>query len=202
MFFDLETILSDDISIVSPGPDVSIDRDEISYRTLFCYRDDWDAPASPTSCASIATVSSSGRSSTLSSLGSSTFGDAGVDADDRSRSDRCNSTNDSFGISIEHDLLLHVQKDLDKYLNDVVSNGAPLSLVPFSKIIMESYDKFCLRVRWAHHIGTKKGAAVGRFLKGGVEAHLQCGHRSLKGEVNVCMQAYVFIFAFRSKFLH
>ncbi|KAL7540650.1 hypothetical protein ACHAXR_010272 [Thalassiosira sp. AJA248-18] len=88
----------------------------------------------------------------------------------------------TFGVHAEYDLLLHVQKDLDKHRRARDSSNKPLSDVELSKRIMRSFDEYCLQKQWMYHIGSEKGVAIGRFLRGGVESCLKA-NKSDSGEV-------------------
>ena len=82
----------------------------------------------------------------------------------------------TFQVNAEYDLLLHIQKGLDK-------NGRRnLSDVELSKIIMRSVDEYCLRKQWMYHIGSEKAVAIGRFLREGVEMFLK--NRAEAGATN------------------
>mmetsp|Transcript_33101 Transcript_33101/g.80081 ORF Transcript_33101/g.80081 Transcript_33101/m.80081 type:complete len:419 (-) Transcript_33101:166-1422(-) len=93
----------------------------------------------------------------------------------------------TFQVHAEYDLLLHVQKDLDKHRRAVAErkdgNNASLSDVELSNIIMRSFDEYCLRKQWMYHIGSQKGVAIGRFLRDGVENHLRTDNNISNGEV-------------------
>lgn len=78
----------------------------------------------------------------------------------------------TFQVHAEYDLLLHVQKDLDKHRGRGQQLNK-LSDIELSKIIMKSVDGYCLRKQWMYHIGSEKGVAIGRFLREGVESYLK-----------------------------
>ena len=99
----------------------------------------------------------------------------------------------TFQVHAEYDLLLHIQKDLDKHRRSVedrygdISNGHDqMSDVNLSKTIMRSVDEYCQTKQWMYHIGREKGVAIGRFLRGGVESYLR-SNGSNGGEVKVCI---------------
>eukprot|EP00584_Thalassiosira_punctigera_P014500 CAMPEP_0172572792 /NCGR_PEP_ID=MMETSP1067-20121228/135860_1 /TAXON_ID=265564 ORGANISM="Thalassiosira punctigera, Strain Tpunct2005C2" /NCGR_SAMPLE_ID=MMETSP1067 /ASSEMBLY_ACC=CAM_ASM_000444 /LENGTH=404 /DNA_ID=CAMNT_0013365379 /DNA_START=126 /DNA_END=1340 /DNA_ORIENTATION=- len=69
----------------------------------------------------------------------------------------------TFQVHAEYDLLLHVQKDLDKHRDE---NSTDVEL---SEIITRSVDEYCLRKQWMYHIGCEKGSAIKRFLREGAE---------------------------------
>ena len=78
----------------------------------------------------------------------------------------------TFQVHAEYDLLLHVQKDLDRYNQKSqrrsTSNAATADdsaeLEP-SRIIMRSIDNYCLRKQWMYHIGFEKAAVIRNFLQ-------------------------------------
>ena len=75
----------------------------------------------------------------------------------------------TFQVHAEYDLLLHVQKDLDKHRSATISNSNSNTDIQLSKIIMQSVDEYCLRKQWMYHIGSEKGVAIGRFLREAAE---------------------------------
>jgi len=74
----------------------------------------------------------------------------------------------TFQVHAEYDLLLHVQKDLDKHRSRNNSNSSD-SDIHLSKLITRSIDEYCLRKQWMYHIGSEKGVAIGRFLRESAE---------------------------------
>ena len=99
----------------------------------------------------------------------------------------------TFQVHAEYDLLLHIQKDLDKHrravedrYGDINNNHDQMSDVNLSKTIMKSVDEYCQTKQWMYHIGREKGVAIGRFLRGGVESCLR-SNGSNGGEVKVCI---------------
>eukprot|EP00579_Thalassiosira_antarctica_P018862 CAMPEP_0201963804 /NCGR_PEP_ID=MMETSP0904-20121228/9600_1 /ASSEMBLY_ACC=CAM_ASM_000553 /TAXON_ID=420261 /ORGANISM="Thalassiosira antarctica, Strain CCMP982" /LENGTH=447 /DNA_ID=CAMNT_0048510523 /DNA_START=27 /DNA_END=1371 /DNA_ORIENTATION=+ len=151
------------------------------------------------------TLSSSNNersSSTVSSFDSSVFNNGAAannnkhaDTTDTTKTTTSSSSNKqrdprngafTFQVHAEYDLLLHVQKDLDKHRS---KDDALLSDIQLSKIILRSIDEYCLQKQWMYHIGSEKGVAIGRFLRGGAEKFLK--RRSLNnGEVKkfVCVE--------------
>lgn len=71
----------------------------------------------------------------------------------------------TFQVHAEYDLLLHVQKDLDRHRNRDRKTGKKLTNIQLSKLIMRSIDEYCLQKQWMYHIGNNKGTAIGRFLE-------------------------------------
>lgn len=64
----------------------------------------------------------------------------------------------------EYDLLLHVQKSLDR-TRSRNNNADQLNNIKLSQLIMRSVDDYCLKKQWMYHIGREKGVAIGRFLE-------------------------------------
>ncbi|EED96750.1 predicted protein [Thalassiosira pseudonana CCMP1335] len=78
----------------------------------------------------------------------------------------------TFQVHAEYDLLLYVQKDLDRVGKrrgsgdvDGGSAKARLSDVESARAIMTSVDNYCLRKQWMYHIGAEKANAISHFLK-------------------------------------
>ncbi|KAL7519301.1 hypothetical protein ACHAWX_004086 [Stephanocyclus meneghinianus] len=80
----------------------------------------------------------------------------------------------TFQVHAEYDLLLHVQKDLDRYHHKVARGALSSSLGATSdvkqelepaQIIMKSVDTYCLGKQWMYHIGYEKAVAVRNFLQ-------------------------------------
>jgi catechol O-methyltransferase len=80
----------------------------------------------------------------------------------------------TFQVHAEYDLLLHVQKDLDRYHHKVGRGALSSSLGATSdvkeelepaRIIMKSVDTYCLGKQWMYHIGYEKAVAVSNFLQ-------------------------------------
>eukprot|EP00585_Thalassiosira_rotula_P002738 CAMPEP_0196145232 /NCGR_PEP_ID=MMETSP0910-20130528/19596_1 /TAXON_ID=49265 /ORGANISM="Thalassiosira rotula, Strain GSO102" /LENGTH=334 /DNA_ID=CAMNT_0041407125 /DNA_START=26 /DNA_END=1027 /DNA_ORIENTATION=+ len=184
MIFD--TNPSDDnnnIVIVPPQPDFAFQtQDEFSYSNLYCYDDTVNntsttnttatanAGTTPSRSVSVATNSTS----TLSSKESSTtaIADTNSTNDKNTKSSR-DPRNGAFTFQVhaEYDLLLHIQKDLDKHRNMRRGQGKSSSDdVELSRLIMKSVDEYCLQKQWMYHIGSEKGVAIGRFLRAGVES--------------------------------
>ena len=65
----------------------------------------------------------------------------------------------TFQVHAEYDLLLHVQKSLDRTRRSNANN------IKLSQLIMRSVDDYCLKKQWMYHIGREKGVAIGRFLE-------------------------------------
>ena len=78
----------------------------------------------------------------------------------------------TFQVHAEYDLLLHVQKDLDRYnqksqrrsTSSAVTADDSAELEP-ARIIMKSIDNYCLRKQWMYHIGFEKAAVIRNFLQ-------------------------------------
>jgi len=70
----------------------------------------------------------------------------------------------TFQVHAEYDLLLHVQKDLDRRKASPSSADITAELEP-ARIIMKSIDNYCLRKQWMYHIGYEKAVAVRSFLQ-------------------------------------
>ncbi|KAL3805286.1 hypothetical protein HJC23_008993 [Cyclotella cryptica] len=80
----------------------------------------------------------------------------------------------TFQVHAEYDLLLHVQKDLDRYHHKVgreelsttvgATSDVTEDLEP-ARIIMKSVDSYCLGKQWMYHIGYEKALAVRSFLQ-------------------------------------
>ena len=65
----------------------------------------------------------------------------------------------TFQVHAEYDLLLHVQKDLDRHRSRN-SKSKKLTNIQLSKLIMRSIDEYCLQKQWMYHIGNNKGTAI------------------------------------------
>ena len=70
----------------------------------------------------------------------------------------------TFQVHAEYDLLLHVQKSLDR-TRSRNNNADQINNIRLSQIIMRSVDDYCLKKQWMYHIGREKGVAIGRFLE-------------------------------------
>ena len=131
--------------------------------------------------AAYANKNSSGNSSGRNSIG----GYKAIEASSSSKSTKDKITRDprngafTFQVHAEYDLLLHIQKDLDSKrkgsgssLNSALSSLA-LSDIQSTKIILKSIDDYCYGKQWMYHIGSEKGKAISRFLRGGVESWMK-----------------------------
>jgi len=70
----------------------------------------------------------------------------------------------TFQVHAEYDLLLHVQKSLDR-TRSRNNNADQINNIKLSQLIMRSVDDYCLKKQWMYHIGREKGVAIGRFLE-------------------------------------
>ena len=70
----------------------------------------------------------------------------------------------TFQVHAEYDLLLHVQKSLDRSRSRN-NNVDQINNIRLSQLIMRSVDDYCLKKQWMYHIGREKGVAIGRFLE-------------------------------------
>lgn len=85
----------------------------------------------------------------------------------------------TFQVHAEYDLLLHVQRALDRRRGgggrgggrpgSTSGPGPRPDAVALSRAIMASVDEYCLKEQWMYHVGSQKGGAIGRFLRGGAE---------------------------------
>ena len=169
------------IVIVPPKPDAFASYAECSYSNLYNYNvtcDGVGVAAAATSSTTSASTSSftttiSERSSTV-SFDSSAFekqlslNNTQHQPSLRESNNTGNITRDprngafTFQVHAEYDLLLHIQKDLDRHGRSRLSNNSNIQL---SKLVMRSIDNYCLQKQWMYHIGSEKGVAIGRFLE-------------------------------------
>lgn len=83
-------------------------------------------------------------------------------------------------------MLLGIQKDLDAKRRPSKSgrscslSSLALGDIEATKIILKSIDDYCYGKQWMYHIGSEKGCAIARFLRGGVEEWLKKKNRSKK----------------------
>jgi len=182
MLFD--TIPSNEyIVIVPPKPDAFASYAECSYSNLYNYNvtcDGGGVAAATTS--STTSASSSSFSTTISERSSTVSFDSSAFEKQlslnntqqqqhqpslRESNNTGNITRDprngafTFQVHAEYDLLLHIQKDLDRHGRSRLSNNSNIQL---SKLVMRSIDNYCLQKQWMYHIGSEKGVAIGRFL--------------------------------------
>jgi predicted O-methyltransferase YrrM len=145
---------------------------------------------------------SSGHLTSLASLSSSSFDSSNVTviADGRNNFKSVSSsiiTRDprngafTFQVHAEYDMLLRVQKDLDKHRrsrgpreggsgsnygtnnNNTITDdnaSAEEESIRLSRRIMLSIDNYCLHEQWMYHIGHEKGEALSRFLRSCLES--------------------------------
>jgi hypothetical protein len=82
----------------------------------------------------------------------------------------------TFQVHAEYDLLLQIQKDLDKAKQRPKKssrsslNSLALSDIESTQIILKSVDDYCYGKQWMYHIGSEKGEAISRFLRSGVDS--------------------------------
>ena len=88
----------------------------------------------------------------------------------------------TFQVHAEYDLLLQIQKDLDKAKqqrpkkssssrsSSLNTSLALLSDIESTQIILKSVDDYCYGKQWMYHIGSEKGEAISRFLRSGVDS--------------------------------
>jgi len=182
--------------IVPPRPEYA---HEFSYSNL--YEDDVDAGEYFASLPPIESTStktlSSGQLTSLASLSSSSFDSSNVNVISDGRSYKAASssiiTRDprngpfTFLVHAEYDMLLRVQKDLDKHrhsrghrensgsndtikINNATDDDASAEeSIRLSRRIMLSIDNYCLHEQWMYHIGHEKGEALSRFLRSCLE---------------------------------
>ena len=185
MLFSPSLPIDTNLVIVPPKPDVH--QDEFSYDTLYSYGEgyvpslvslgssissgsvsnDNAAPQKGTSC------TSSNYDMQLTEIANANSFNQPVDdtqADERSLANslllKRNPKNGAFTFQVhaEYDLLLHVQKDLDRRKASSTSADITAELEP-ARIIMKSIDNYCLRKQWMYHIGYEKAVAVRSFLQ-------------------------------------
>ena len=83
-------------------------------------------------------------------------------------------------------MLLGIQKDLDAKRRPSKSgrscslSSLALGDIEATKIILKSIDDYCYGKQWMYHIGSEKGCAIARFLRGGVEEWMKKKNRSKK----------------------
>jgi predicted O-methyltransferase YrrM len=78
----------------------------------------------------------------------------------------------TFQVHAEYDLLLYVQKDLDRHhqklsrrsSTSITADGTTGELEP-ARIILKSIDNYCLSKQWMYHIGYEKAVVVRNFLQ-------------------------------------
>ena len=185
MLFSPSLPIDTNLVIVPPKPDVH--QDEFSYDTLYSYGEgyvpslvslgssissgsvsnDNAAPQKGTSC------TSSNYDMQLTEIANANSFNQPVDdtqADERSLANslllKRNPKNGAFTFQVhaEYDLLLHVQKDLDRRKASSTLADITAELEP-ARIIMKSIDNYCLRKQWMYHIGYEKAVAVRSFLQ-------------------------------------
>ena len=94
----------------------------------------------------------------------------------------------TFQVHAEYDLLLHVQKDLDRHRNRADrKTGKKLTNIQLSKLIMRSIDEYCLQKQWMYHIGNNKGTAIGRFLEESLKMKKRNGSTTKVCRVFACL---------------
>lgn len=185
--------------IVPPTPDaILMQQDECSFGSLYSYGADYEPSASMVSversmstmsvtpAAAVTPISSVQVASSDSSKSSNIqFENTNVftSSIDDNHTEQRHSANSlllqrdprngafTFQVHAEYDLLLHVQKDLDRYHQKLrrcssTSNSADVTaeLQP-SRIIMDSIDNYCLSKQWMYHIGYEKAEVVRNFLQ-------------------------------------
>ena len=156
------------------------------------------SPTSPTAVMSSTKTLSSGHLTSLASLSSSSFDSSNVNVIADGRNNFKSSVSSSiitrdprngaftFQVHAEYDMLLRVQKDLDKHRrhsrgsreggsgsnygtnnNNTITDDDDASAeesIRLSQRIMLSIDNYCLHEQWMYHIGHEKGEALSRFL--------------------------------------
>lgn len=199
MLFDNSSSDSIPLVIVPPKPDASLScGQEFSYSNLYpgCDASTATATTAATSGSAGSNESGGSSSSTLASSPSAnnertvSF-DAGA-FDNARRNNSSSSTSSAAGptlrstaitrdprngaftfqVHAEYDLLMCIQKELDKQRRAAGGSNA-LSDVQLSKIIMRSVDEYCLRKQWMYHIGSEKAVAIGRFLREAAELYMK-----------------------------
>mmetsp|Transcript_12240 Transcript_12240/g.23376 ORF Transcript_12240/g.23376 Transcript_12240/m.23376 type:complete len:395 (+) Transcript_12240:241-1425(+) len=180
MIFDTNPSDENNIVIVPPQPDFAFQtQDEFSYSNLYCYDDTTVSNNNTTSNNSTTANNANNANGNTGNTGNTTPRSASVTTNSTSTlSSKESSTaaiadttrnprNGAFTFQVhaEYDLLLHIQKDLDKH-----RSRAKSSSVELSRMIMKSVDEYCLQKQWMYHIGSEKGVAIGRFLRAGIES--------------------------------
>lgn len=173
------TSTSDPLVIVPPKPDLYA-CGEYSYDNLYNYNDSTiavtDKPLGSSGVES-STSSLTTKSSTV-SFDSSAFerqlsisvSNSSIPQQQPTLRENNKITRDpkngafTFQVHAEYDLLLHVQKSLDR-TRSRNNNADQINNIRLSQIIMRSVDDYCLKKQWMYHIGREKGIAIGRFLE-------------------------------------
>ena len=79
----------------------------------------------------------------------------------------------TFAVHGEYDMLLHVQRSMDKHRGKTAEGGT--DAVKLAKAIMKSIDEYCVKEQWMYHVGNTKGLAIGRFLKSALNLFVENG---------------------------
>mmetsp|Transcript_1092 Transcript_1092/g.2328 ORF Transcript_1092/g.2328 Transcript_1092/m.2328 type:complete len:362 (-) Transcript_1092:51-1136(-) len=90
----------------------------------------------------------------------------------------------TFAVHGEYDMLLHVQRSMDKCRGKTAEGGA--DAVKLAKAIMKSIDEYCVKEQWMYHVGNTKGLAIGRFLRSALDLFVQNG--SVKERKFICVE--------------
>jgi predicted O-methyltransferase YrrM len=199
MLFSPSIANDNSLVIVPPKPDaILLQQDEFSFGSLYSYGGDYQPSVVTveTSLSSMRVSSPAATPAAVSpsssmvkdvSTGSDMCADELENVNSFASSDdvstRRNSANSlllqrdprngafTFQVHAEYDLLLHVQKDLDRYNQKVrrnsftaLSSDVTAELEP-ARIIMKSIDNYCLRKQWMYHIGFEKAVVIRNFLQ-------------------------------------
>lgn len=201
MLFSPSVANDDSLVIVPPKPDaILFQQDEFSFGSLYSYRGDYSyepASVSVESSMSSMRVTQTAAASPAAVTTSSSFKDTSssealnaelenadsFSADDTHAKQR-HSANSlllqrdprngafTFQVHAEYDLLLYVQKDLDRHHQKLfrrsstsnTADGVTNELEP-ARIILKSIDNYCLSKQWMYHIGYEKAVVVRNFLQ-------------------------------------
>lgn len=192
MLFD-STNDDDNIVIVPPKPDSMLSHnDEFSYSNLYCYDGSSAATTATTPAATASNNVGAPIETRAETLLPKTATSSDNRKKQESKSKKATLKNESsqqkhdspetevtdatlitrnpangaftFQVHAEYDLLMHVQRDLDKH-RSILGN----SDIQLSKLITQSVDEYCLGKQWMYHIGSEKGVAIGRFLREAAE---------------------------------
>jgi len=108
----------------------------------------------------------------------------------------------TFAVHCEYDMLLHVQRSMDKHRGKTAEGGT--DAVKLAKAIMKSIDEYCVKEQWMYHVGNTKGLAIGRFLKSALNLFVENGaakERKVRNRSDIFSLVSISNFSHQTKFI-
>lgn len=179
MLFDKTKQSGAEIVIVPQQPEIR-SSSEVSYNDLYCYEATDESLHSSTSNPTttpppteLAAFDSSNFDTTRDAISISSGGSIRQSSSDNLITRDPRNGAFTFAVHGEYDMLLHVQRSMDKHRGKTAEGGT--DAVKLAKAIMKSIDEYCVKEQWMYHVGNTKGLAIGRFLKSALNLFVENG---------------------------